>query len=421
MVAHFLSPDQQGFYYTFASIAALKIFFEMGLSFVILQFSSHQFVALRWGREGLVEGDESAVSRFFAFLAKSVKWYGIAALCLLVTVLPVGIVFFGLREPPPPGFTWRGPWALLIVGTALNLLAVPVFAAIEGSGRIVEVYRIRLIQGIAGAMSGWLILLAGESLFFAAANVLVSALAGLGWLFFKNSRLIGQIAASLKHTRLRERSSGKEFSWSKEVWPMQWRIAVSWMSGYFISQLFTPVLFYYHGPIIAGQMGITLALVTILGSIAMTWLNVRAPLFGALIATRSWIELDRVFRAVFWQSLMVMTIGAFGILVLIIALENQPVGKRFLPTMDTGILLCGFIVSHIIGCFAQYLRAHKKEPFVWLSLIGACLMAVSTWVLATNYSVHGVVMGILAVHLLYGLPTGIALWWYLRKKWHDIT
>jgi hypothetical protein len=31
--------------------------------------------------------------------------------------------------------------------------------------------------------------------------------------------------------------------WWKEVWPFQWRIAISYACGFFIFQLFNPVLF----------------------------------------------------------------------------------------------------------------------------------------------------------------------------------
>ena len=37
MIASFLTRDEQGYYYTFGSILGLQIFFELGLSYVILQ------------------------------------------------------------------------------------------------------------------------------------------------------------------------------------------------------------------------------------------------------------------------------------------------------------------------------------------------------------------------------------------------
>ena len=51
LVTKFFSLEEQGFYYTFASILALQVFFELGLAFVIMQFSSHEFATLAWGEQ----------------------------------------------------------------------------------------------------------------------------------------------------------------------------------------------------------------------------------------------------------------------------------------------------------------------------------------------------------------------------------
>ena len=61
----------------------------------------------------------------------------------------------------------------------------------------------------------------------------------------------------------------------------QWRIAVSWMCGYFIFQLFVPVLFAYRGPLEAGQMGISLSISNVLASVAISWVNTKAARLAA--------------------------------------------------------------------------------------------------------------------------------------------
>jgi hypothetical protein len=42
LIARFLSPAEQGYYYTFGSLIALQIVFELGFSFVILQLATHE-------------------------------------------------------------------------------------------------------------------------------------------------------------------------------------------------------------------------------------------------------------------------------------------------------------------------------------------------------------------------------------------
>ena len=42
LIARFLTGAEQGYYYTFGSLVALQIVFELGFSLVILQMASHE-------------------------------------------------------------------------------------------------------------------------------------------------------------------------------------------------------------------------------------------------------------------------------------------------------------------------------------------------------------------------------------------
>jgi len=66
LIAIYLTPVEQGWFYTFISIAALYSIFEMGISVAILQTSATFFVRLRWSKNGHVEGPESR--QFWGFL-----------------------------------------------------------------------------------------------------------------------------------------------------------------------------------------------------------------------------------------------------------------------------------------------------------------------------------------------------------------
>lgn len=57
LVSKSLSIEEQGFYYTFTSILALQIFFEMGLNGIITQYVAHEAAFLEWS-EGKLQGEE---------------------------------------------------------------------------------------------------------------------------------------------------------------------------------------------------------------------------------------------------------------------------------------------------------------------------------------------------------------------------
>src|ERR1700689_3575930 len=56
LIARFLSPAEQGYYYTFGSLVALQIVFELGFSLVILQMASHERAHLAVSVDGIVSG-----------------------------------------------------------------------------------------------------------------------------------------------------------------------------------------------------------------------------------------------------------------------------------------------------------------------------------------------------------------------------
>jgi len=90
MIAARLSKEQQGYYYTIGSLLALQLFFELGLMTVLSQFASHEFVKLSWGSRGAIEGDPVARERFCDLLCKAARWFGVAALLLVVGPGPRG-------------------------------------------------------------------------------------------------------------------------------------------------------------------------------------------------------------------------------------------------------------------------------------------------------------------------------------------
>src|SRR5271168_3122662 len=78
LIARFLSPAEQGYYYTFGSLVALQIVFELGFSFVIQQMASHERAHLDVSPDGLITGAEKAHARLASILQKTVRWYTVA-------------------------------------------------------------------------------------------------------------------------------------------------------------------------------------------------------------------------------------------------------------------------------------------------------------------------------------------------------
>ena len=93
LIARLLTRVEQGYYYTFYSLVALQIVFELGFSTVILQSASHEAAHLEIGTNGPVTGPAVPHARLASVLQKSVRWYSLGALLMIAVLLPVGIRF----------------------------------------------------------------------------------------------------------------------------------------------------------------------------------------------------------------------------------------------------------------------------------------------------------------------------------------
>ena len=63
LVTKHFSSEMQGYYYTFGSLIALQIFFELGLTYAITQFVSHEMAGLSWQKDKTVQGRKSSKKR----------------------------------------------------------------------------------------------------------------------------------------------------------------------------------------------------------------------------------------------------------------------------------------------------------------------------------------------------------------------
>ncbi|MFZ0394975.1 MAG: hypothetical protein WBV33_00325 [Terracidiphilus sp.] len=197
-------------------------------------------------------------------------------------------------------------------------------------------------------------------------------------------------------------------------------MAASWLCGYFIFQLYNPVLFAYHGAMVAGQMGMSLSLANALLPVSIFWTNTKAAPFGALIARKEYAALDRMFFRALWQSTAVCTAGAVVIWIgfLYLNLAGYKFAHRVVGLMTLAFLLATVPINAIAFAEATYLRAEKQEKFLLNSVLGAILVGCSTIVLGKYYGSAGVALGSLVVGIVMGLPLGAYIFMKYRRIWH---
>ena len=278
LIPLWLTQVEQGYYYTFASLLALQVFFELGLGQVVVQLVSHEYAHLRplAGSQSF-DGDTHYIQRLASLIRLLRRWYAWSAVLFVLGVGTAGLIFFQSLGTLDPS-SWATAWLLLTAATGSNLYLSWLLTVHEGCGRLAPVARMRLVQSMTGYMVMWLAFAAGAGLWAIAFMPAVGALYTAWWL----SRNGGGIRDLQDRGAIGTNSA--TFRWRTDIFPLQWRIAVSWVSGYFIFQLFTPLIFARQGPAEAGRLGITLAIFNALSIMGMSWVNAKVPSMAAHIS-----------------------------------------------------------------------------------------------------------------------------------------
>lgn len=413
-IIRFLSDAEQGFYYTFASILAIQIFFELGLNGIITQYVAHEVSHLTQNGD-TYEGDEKYISRMASLLHFCVKWYSRLVFFLLIVLITIGLIFFNFYYKSSIVITWQLPWVLICLGTVLNFFISPIAAFLEGLGKVKDIAKIRFAQQLLTILVMWVGLLSGMKLYVGGLGSLIGGLVLTYFIVRKFYPLLQNIYRSHINERI---------SYKSEIFPFQWKIALSWMSGYFIFQLFNPVLFATEGPVIAGQMGMTMTVLNAILALTLSWISTKIPLFSGLIAKKEYKKLDAVFNRTLLQSstinfasLLFFFIGLYIVRHYNLKFGDKVLGNRFISYLPILCMMGTILLNHIVASWATYLRCHKKEPMLIQSIVMGILCSLSTILLGKYFGLYGITIGYIVLCII-GFFWSFLIFIENKKKWH---
>lgn len=411
LIVRTLTPVEQGYYYTLLSLVALQVVFELGFTFVVQQLAAHECVHLRLGAGGAIEGSAVAHARLASVLRMSVRWYSVAAACMILFIAPLGSLFFAHHASAPGApVAWHGPWFCAIIASALSLWCMPFYAFLEGCGQVRPVAALRLRQSIASIALAWGALILHRGL-YAPALVLVGYVA-IGLLFILgNWRLLAGL--------LTYPVGGHAVHWGRDVWPFQWRIAISFLCTYFTIQVFVPILFALRGAVEAGQMGMSLSITGYMTVLALSWTTTKATPFGGLIARGEFAVLDRLFQRSMRHSLaafaaLAVTACTFAELLSVIA---PRLASRMVAPGLFALLVVGAGANCVVQCMATLLRSFKREPFFVQSLASAGVTLALGSFAAAHWGNAGAALSYFAAMAVVALPAAWIVFRHERRKY----
>jgi len=386
----------QGFYFTFYSLIFLRLFADLGLGYAVVQIISHSFADIRYK------------SKLDAYKKLFVNWFVIVSIIMFFVLVPA-ILFFKSRFILIDNYPIRiiAPWILLAAGISVDVFISGLLYILEGYQKILEANSIRLYQSITKLTLIVGVLLTGGELSALAFGYIGSVVIGAKYLF-KHKHLF-KIDRHIDYTPI---------NWSKEIWPFQWRLAMSWISGFFIFYSLTPLVMKFSGPISAGQMGMSLQLFQAINSISMLYVSTYSATFGYLIATNQIRVMEKLFKSNLLKSsiLLLFFLSLFWLLNISFVPHIKLFDNRLLDGTSLWLLTGACVCNHIFFSMNYYFRSFKEEPLWAISVTNSIVIIALSSILCAKNGTYGAVLVYTGSNLFFWVLIGLPFFFHRRKK-----
>jgi hypothetical protein len=401
LAIHFSSYDQ-GYFFTFMSLAAIRTAAELGLGQVIIVRIAQLYATAA----GSTDASAPQVGGFVRFTA---KWFASVGFILAGLLCVAGTLLLGASKGLPTA-AWLPQWITLSWLVGLDVALSGLLFPLEGAGQVRPVYFCRMVRSFVNSLALWLFILLGFQLWSISIG-LACSLVWTSWFLFSKGRLV--IDA------LRPDARVARIEWRSQVLPAQWRLALSGLAEYVSFYTVIPLMYVMHGPVIAGQLGVTWQLAAAVSSIAGAIVFTRFPEFSRLVGARSIQELDGLLVSTSMISMAICILGAvgFGSAVLVLQTAGLEIAARMLPFGQVVILLVGLLIWHSNLTIVSYLRAHGGDPYLPASLIGGVLLFAANLTLGRWFGPVGLLWGYILTGACFMVPCGLYLLQRERRAW----
>ncbi|MGJ8642789.1 MAG: hypothetical protein ACSHX9_05235 [Luteolibacter sp.] len=390
LMIKYLSPEEQGFFYSFGGVVGIQVFLEAGFAQSITQFTSREYANLSFDDHGRLVGDPVSLSRLRSVFNQANRYYLAMATVLFIALAAGGYCFFSSK--PDYGVPWQIPWFVITICASIGFLLTPYWAMLEGCNLVAQTATFRLFATLGGFLTTAICLLLDLGIYAAMYASIVMLVMPVAYLSLRRRSLIRQILG---------KPGDHQVSWRKEIWGFQWRIALTWMSRYFLESGIAPLAFQLSGPILAGKIGMTFQIVRMMGGIANTWTTTKIPGWGIMAAKGQWIELENS-----WRNAAKRNVTFCGLAMLAFA-GGFPVLGYLWPEAAAR-----FVNGWLLACFAlgwfcysfwlvsmHYTRALREEPYTFMHMAVGIVFISGSLLLSSRMQEAVIPVMFLIVHI----------------------
>lgn len=336
-----LSPNEQGLYYAFLSIAGIQLIFELGFSTAIVQHLAHS---------------KPNKSFFKTYSLLGYTFFKFSSILLFFTLIIYGNWYFHDINVNQ----WQIQWVVFSFFLSLNVYLSILYIIKEGKLEYVRVYEVRLYSSLIYSLVLALSLLFGAKLWSLAISQFSTLLITIYFLIIRDKE---KLYPKYKICRRR-------IYWSfRSIIKFQSKLAVIWITGYFYWNTFTLFYFKYESPEFAGKIAISIAVLAAISGSSASFVRTKRALYSKLISEGKVNKAKDIFlkSSVLGLSIYIFITTIFA--VVIFTLSDNYYVLRF---VDFELLLLLILFRLLVLCaelMATFLRAYRDEPLFNVTLI----------------------------------------------------
>lgn len=392
LIPLYLTAEVQGYWYTFISLAALAVFADMGFSTILLQFSAHEFAHLKFESDKTIGGNQKHLERLASLLRFAIKWSCATGVIAFPIILFIGFIILNQKETE---ISWIIPWVVYGIASSFVFVNSMLLSFIEGCDSVGDVQKIRFYVSFVTVLSTVILLICGTELYALVLSLFIGAITGIVLIFIKHHKMLRQLYdIGLKVF----------YDWKVEILKLIGKYSVSWISGYFIFYIFTPIAFIYKGVVESGQVGLTVAVFTAIFGISNIWMTIIIPKINMLVSKRDYETLDQIFKKHLLLSIVTYILGVITLFIIVLFLKDYvPFDERLVSPFSLMIISIVWLLQIIVQGLAYYMRAHKEEPLVIPSFVSAIYVSLTTLFIAIYLPFEYFFLGFLSSYI-WGIP-----------------
>lgn len=400
LLLNYVTEVELGYYYAFSSLIGLQMIFELGLSTIVRQFISHE-VAKITVKDNYYFGRKQYTNRLSSLIVKSLMVYLVICILIVLILIPAGLYFFS-STVESYDVIWKNPWVLLVIFASINCFITIVVSILEGLGYIARVKKVIFLATIVSSLGVWSTLYLGEPLYSLVILNFVNAVFVSIWVARNHT---GYFIQAFRNYR-RYKSIKSALIWRKEIWPLQWKMGISWLGGYFMFYIVNPLAFKYYGPEFSGKLGLLFQISNLCLSVTAALITTKMPMFSRMVSLGNISQLDDYFN-----RLQIISATGFFLLSTIVFTSFQ-VAKYFELSFSQNILSNSSIIIILMMTFARnlinghacYIRSFKYEKHALNAIITGVAVAIVLPIVGQVSSSGNFIIAYASVVLLFSYP-----------------